>query len=77
MTDNKPKDPKHNSEARSRIKEFFQVHEVLGYFFRSKDPTRPRNINIRMMHGINRISILIFLAGVIYLIYKLLIKPAL
>ena len=51
-------------------KDFFSLGEVGGYFFRKKDPSRPRNINIRMMHGINKISIIIFLLGVIYLILK-------
>lgn len=51
--------------------------EVGGYFFRKKDPNRPSNINIRMMHGVNKISIIIFLAGVLYLIFKLVIRPLL
>ncbi len=51
-------------------KHYFQVGEVFGYFFRKKDPARKTNFNLRMMHGINKISILIFLAGVIYLIIK-------
>jgi hypothetical protein len=52
------------------IREFFTLGEVGGYFFRKKDPSRPSNINIRMMHGINKISIAIFLVGVLYLILK-------
>jgi hypothetical protein len=52
------------------IREFFTLGEVGGYFFRKKDPARPSNINIRMMHGINKISIAIFLIGVLYLILK-------
>jgi hypothetical protein len=52
------------------LREFFTLGEVGGYFFRKKDPARPSNINIRMMHGINKISILIFLIGVLYLILK-------
>lgn len=51
-------------------KDFFTLGEVGGYFFRKKDPSRPSNINIKMMHGVNRISIIIFLLGVIYLILK-------
>jgi hypothetical protein len=58
-------------------KEFFSLGEVGGYFFRRKDPNRPNNINIRMMHGVNKISIVIFLAGVIYIVFKLVIKPML
>ena len=52
------------------IREFLSLGEVGGYFFRKKDPTRPSNINIKMMHGINKISIAIFLVGVIYIIIK-------
>lgn len=56
-----------------RLKEFFSMGEVGGYFFRKKDPSRPSNINIRMMHGINKISIVVFLLGVLYLILKRLL----
>jgi hypothetical protein len=56
-------------------KEFFSLGEVGGYFFRKHDPDRPRNFNLRMMHGINKISIVIFLLGVLFLIFKLVIKP--
>lgn len=50
--------------------DFLKLGEVGGYFFRRKDPSRPTNINIKMMHGVNKISIIIFLAGVIFLILK-------
>lgn len=52
------------------IKEFFSMGEVGGYFFRKKDPNRPTNINLKMMHGVNKISIIVFLLGVIFLIVK-------
>jgi len=55
---------------KTSAKEYFQVGEVFGYFFRKKDPARKRNINLRMMHGINKISIIMFLVGMIYLISK-------
>jgi hypothetical protein len=57
----------------NRFKEFFKLGEVGGYFFRGKDPSRPSNINIKMMHGINKISIVVFLLGVIFLILKRLL----
>ena len=57
------------------LRDFFSMGEVGDYFFRKKDPGRPSNINIRMMHGINKFSILIFLLGVLYLVYKLVLKP--
>jgi hypothetical protein len=55
---------------KARVREYFSLGEVGGYFFRKKDPTRPTNFNIRMMHGINKISIIVFLLGVIYLVLK-------
>jgi hypothetical protein len=67
----------HHSSAspkRNRIREFFELNEVFGYFFRRKDPSRPSNFNIRMMHGINKISIVVFLLGVLYLVYKLVLR---
>lgn len=65
------------SPRRSWLREFLQLNEVLGYYFRGKDPSRPTNVNIKMMHGINKISMLMFLLGVLYLLFKLLIMPAL
>jgi len=59
-----------NQTTKKEVREFFKMGEVFGYFFRKKDPTRPTNFNIRVMHGINRISIIMFLAGVIFLIAK-------
>lgn len=60
------------SEQRKKLslREFFTLGEVGWYFFRKKDPNRPSNINIRMMHGINKISIIVFLLGVLFLILK-------
>lgn len=57
-------------KEKNELKDYFQLGEMWGYFFRKKDPSRPSNINIKMMHGINKISIIIFLLGVIYLIVK-------
>jgi hypothetical protein len=51
-------------------REFFRMGEVGEYFFRKKDSSRPNNINIRMMHGVNKLSIAIFLLAVIYLVVK-------
>lgn len=59
-----------NNKSESNIKEYFKLGEFFGYFFRKKDPNRPTNINLKMMHGINKISIIMFLAGVIFLIIK-------
>lgn len=53
-----------------KLKEYFGFKEVLLYYFRKKDPNRPSSFNLRMMHGINKISIIMFLVGVIFIIAK-------
>lgn len=60
-------------EKKKGLKEFFTLGEVGSYFFRKKDPNRPSNINIKMMHGVNKLSIFIFLMAVIYLVLKRLL----
>jgi len=58
---------------KNQVKEFFKLGEVGNYFirvFRKPDPNAPSNINLRMMHGINKISILIFLFALIFWIVK-------
>ena len=51
-------------------KEYFQMGEVLTYFFRKKDPNRKTNFSLKMMHGINKISIIVFLIAVIVLLVR-------
>ena len=58
------------TEQKKGIKQFFKLGEVAGYYFRKKDPSRFSDVNIRMMHGINKISIIVFLLGVIYIILR-------
>jgi hypothetical protein len=53
-----------------KLKEYFGLSEVLMYFFRKKDPDRPTSFNLRMMHGINKISIIMFLVGIIFILVK-------
>ena len=55
-------------------KDFFQLGEVGNYFFRGKDPERPSNINIKMMHGVNKLSMLIFLACVLVIVGRIIIR---
>ena len=54
----------------SRLREYFQLGPVFGYFFRKHDPNRKTNFNLRMMHGINKISMAIFLIAIIFIIVK-------
>ena len=60
----------HMKKDKNTLKDYFELGEVFGYFFRKKDPNRPSNFNIRSMHIINKISMTMFLIGVIYLIIK-------
>jgi len=36
------------------------------YFFRKKDPSRPQSFNLKVMHFINALAILMFLGGLLY-----------
>ena len=47
-----------------------QVAQYL--YLKKKDPDTPDSQFVKYMHGINRISILLFLVGMIILIIKLL-----
>lgn len=51
-------------------KEAFDFGPVLGYFFRKKDPNRPSSFNLKMMHGINKISIIMFLIALTVMIVR-------
>jgi hypothetical protein len=58
----------------SSLKQYFELGEVFGYFFRKKDPNRPSNFNIKTMHFINKLSMSIFLICLIVLLYRLFIR---
>ncbi|WP_191906899.1 DUF6728 family protein [Adhaeribacter soli] len=53
------------------MKGLFNFTEVLTYFFRKPDPNRKPTFNLRVMHGINKISILIFLVCLIVMAIRL------
>ena len=52
-------------EEKKGVGYYFGFMDVLTYYFRKPDPDRPRNFNIRAMHTINKISILLFLVALI------------
>ena len=70
---NEEKDGELKQTGRNTFKDYFRLGEVAAYFFRKKDPDRPSNFNIRAMHGINRLSMIIFLLALIFLIFKRLL----
>ena len=47
--------------------------QILTYFYiRKRDPNEPRNIDLKMMHGMNRISIIVFAIAIIIMIIRLI-----
>jgi hypothetical protein len=50
---------------------FNQLAEYL--FLKKPDPNRPKSSWVKYMHGINRISILMFLFGMVLLLLKLFV----
>ena len=52
------------------MKSFFS--QILTYLFiKKKDPNAPKSRYVSMMHGMNRISILVFLVALIVMIIRL------
>jgi hypothetical protein len=49
-----------------------QVAEYL--YLRKKDPNAPNTQWVKYMHGINRLSIILFLLAMIFIVVKLIIK---
>lgn len=50
-----------NDDSKLTAKEAFDFSQVWGYFFRKKDPNRPSSFNLKAMHTVNKISIVMFL----------------
>lgn len=48
-------------------------NQIAQYLYiKKRDSDAPKNFSIKFMHGINRISIFLFLIGLIILAFKLL-----
>ena len=55
------------------MKKYFQLGDVFYYFvrvFKKPDPNAPTSFNLRMMHGINRISIVMFIFCIIVMVIR-------
>ncbi len=50
-----------------------QVAEYL--YIKKRDPNAPRDTNIKLMHGMNRISLLVFIAALVFMLIKFAILP--
>ncbi|MFT6880866.1 MAG: hypothetical protein ACI9DJ_001372 [Algoriphagus sp.] len=57
-----------------KLKEYIKVAPVFSYFVRvfkkDKEGKYPSSINLKMMHGINKVSIVMFTFCVLVLIYR-------
>ncbi|AWV97079.1 DUF6728 family protein [Arcticibacterium luteifluviistationis] len=62
----------------SKIKDYLKVAPALNYFLRvfkkDKDGKFPTSTNLKLMHGINRISIVMFGICILVLIYRYFIR---
>lgn len=50
-----------------------QIQEYL--FIKKRDANAPRNTYIKMMHGMNRISLFMFLIALLIMLFKFIIIP--
>jgi hypothetical protein len=50
-----------------------QIAEYL--YIKKRDPNAPRNINIKLMHCMNRISLLMFIIALLFMLIKFVILP--
>lgn len=69
MSEDKQTEQK-SEKVKLTAKEAFDFGPVFGYFFRKKDPNRPSNFNLKVMHGINKISIIMFLIALTVMIIR-------
>ena len=50
-------------------------NQILVYLYlRKKDPNAPKSIDLKFMHGMNRISILMFVIAIIVMIVRFIMK---
>jgi len=49
--------------------------QILQYLYlKKKDPNAPVNTNIKLMHGMNRVSIIVFLFAILLMIFRAIFK---
>ena len=60
-------------KKQNKISYYFDFSEVLNYFFRKKDPNKKTNFSLKAMHTVNKLSILIFIFAVLFIIIRRLI----
>ena len=57
-------------KKQNKISYYFDFSEVLNYFFRKKASNKKSNFSLKAMQTVNKISILMFIVGVIVVIIR-------
>lgn len=66
---------KHEARQKSDTPKGNIGKQILQYLFlKKRDKDEPRGIDLSLMHGMNRISILIFLAAIIILVARAILR---
>lgn len=63
-----------DNKDKKKMGYYFDFSEVVTYFFRKKDANRPTNRSIKMMHGVNKLSMLMFLICLIVIISRFVMR---
>ena len=61
------------NKKQKKISYYIDFSEVLTYFFRKKNSNSKANFSLKAMHTVNKISIIMFLIGVIVVVLRRLI----
>lgn len=68
------------------VSEFLNLHQIPFFnmgilsqiaeylYLKKKDPNAPKSQFVKYMHGINRLSIILFLLALVFIVVKLLVK---
>ena len=57
-------------KKQNKLSYYFDFSEVLNYFFRKKDSNKKSNFSLKAMHTVNKISIIMFIIGVLVVIIR-------
>ena len=71
--ENKKTENNDKFELRNSLLDYFKFGAVGNYFLRlfgKNSPDKPKNTNLVLMHGINRISVVVFLVAIIILLIR-------
>ncbi len=62
---------KEQKEEERGVGYYLGLKEVATYFFRKKDPNKKTNFSLKAMHTVNKISIIIFILGMLFFLFKI------